>query len=72
MKPFLTNEHHIAQVDQCLSKVDGESPGHFQNLYDEVHVDEKWFYLTEDGLTYILAEGEEPPKRKVRHKGFIA
>ena len=28
-KPFLTNECHIAQVDQCLSKMDCENPGHY-------------------------------------------
>ena len=27
LKPFLTDEHHIAQVDQCLSEMDSENPG---------------------------------------------
>ena len=51
LNPFLTDEHHIAQVDQCLSEIDGENPGCHQNLCDEVCVDEMWFHLTENGST---------------------
>jgi hypothetical protein len=32
----------------------------------KVHIDEKWFFLTQDGEKYILVQGEEPPKRHVR------
>jgi len=72
LKPFLTDEHMIARIDHVLSKIDPERPEWYRNMYDEVHVDEKWFFLTEDGRTFVLCEGEEPPKRKVRHKSYIA
>eukprot|EP00903_Cladosiphon_okamuranus_P014913 g13809.t1 len=38
---------------------------------DFVHVDEKWFYLFQDGQTYYLYDGEVPPTRKVQSKRFI-
>ena len=71
LKPFLTEEHRVARLTQCLSKIDDANPTKYRNLCDEVHVDEKWFCLTEDGQTFTLAEGEDPPKRKVQHKGHI-
>lgn len=75
LKPFLTDEHMIARIDHCISKINpsrpANTPRRYRNMYDEVHVDEKWFYLTEDGQTFILAEGEPLPQRKVRHKGYI-
>ena len=72
LKPFLTDQHMIARVDHCLSKVNPDNQLVYGNLYNEVHVDEKWFNLTEDGQTFVLCEGEEPPKRKVQHKSYIA
>lgn len=54
-----------------MSKIDPENPGFFVNIYDKVYVDEKWFYLKGDGTTYILADGEEPLKRKFKYKDYI-
>lgn len=71
LKPCLKDKHHIARLDQCISKMDPDNPSFYRNLYDEGHVDKKWFYLTEDGTTLILADGKPLPKRKVRHKNFI-
>jgi hypothetical protein len=39
---------------------------------DEVHVDEKWFFLTEIDQGLYLTEAEEKgPDRSTRHKGHI-
>ena len=43
----------------------------FKNMFDEVHVDEKWFDLTFDGRRVILMEGEAPVKRSTRHKSYV-
>ena len=53
----------------CLDKI-GENGLH-NDLYDEVHLDEKWFYMTRDHSHYILAAGESDPHRTTRHKGHI-
>ena len=39
--------------------------------YNEVHIDEKWFYLTKEKRKYILAPGEQAPNRTVQHKSHI-
>ena len=42
-------------------------------MYDEVHVDEKWFFLCKAKESYILVcDEEEPPERYVKHKSHIA
>jgi hypothetical protein len=73
LKPTLTDENkvhrfmfavdHIKKVPHCTR---GEEI--FDGLYDKVHVDEKWFFLSKDGKKYILVDGEEAPERTVKHK----
>ena len=45
--------------------------GKFVDMFDQVHVDKKWFFLTRQKENYILADGEEEPYRAVQHKNFI-
>ena len=70
LKPYLKDFHKVWRIEHALGHVDGNT-GMFKSMYDEVHVDEKWFYMTQDGRVFILANGEEPPKRKVQHKSHI-
>jgi hypothetical protein len=71
LKPVLTDNHKLARIDYCLSMRDKGDPTRFADMYDMVHVDEKWFYITSDGEAYILAEGEEPPVRRTMSKQYI-
>ena len=50
---------------------DPDQPTRYRDLYNVVHVDEKWFFMTKDGRSYIICHGEEPPHRSVNHKGYI-
>jgi hypothetical protein len=43
----------------------------FQDQMDQVHIDEKWFWICKDVEKYLLVDGEEPPHRHVRHKSYI-
>jgi hypothetical protein len=43
----------------------------FLDQMDRVHLDEKWFHMCQDGEGYLLVADEEPPKRHVKHKGYI-
>lgn len=72
LKPHLTDDHRITRIDYSLAQRDA-SRGltHYHDFYNHVHVDEKWFYMTKDNEVYILADGEEPPKRSTKHKGYI-
>ena len=69
LKSTLTDENKLSRVMFCLDKI-GEN-GLYKDLYDEVHLDEKWFYMTRDHSHYILAAGESDPHRTTRHKGYI-
>ncbi len=40
-------------------------------MMDEIHIDEKWFYLTRLNQTVYLTPGEEPPERRVKSKKYI-
>jgi hypothetical protein len=44
----------------------------FKTFYNEVHVDEKWFYLDRDNARYYLTPNEPTPAPKtVQHKSHI-
>lgn len=41
------------------------------NLYEYMHIDEKWFYMTKIKHNYYLLLDEEPPERQCKSKRFI-
>ena len=43
VKPYLTDINKIQRVSFALEHVDAN--GVFQNMYDHVHIDKKWFYM---------------------------
>jgi len=53
-----------------MSKVNLET-NEIHDFYDSVHVDEKWFFISEASLRMYLAPGEERPERAVTHKSHI-
>ena len=78
LKPTLTVANKIWRVDHCISKIDPATINNenqqptFSLMYDEVHVDEKWFFLCKDGESYIIvADEEDAPERYVKHKSHI-
>ena len=68
LKPMLTEQNKFERVMFALSKRNGPV---FKAQEDEIHVDEKWFYLTRDQENYIMLEEEEDPRRLVKHKSHI-
>ena len=40
-------------------------------MYDHVHIDEKWFYITKVKKKYYLLFDEEPPERSTKSKRYI-
>ena len=81
VKPKLTDENKLKRLQHAMSKIDlntttetrrGPAEPKFMPLFDEVHVDEKWFFLCRDGESYILiSDVENPPVRYVKHKSHI-
>jgi hypothetical protein len=75
LKPTLTNGNVVHRLLYALDQI---KPGGlamrvpaFQDQMDRVHLDEKWFWLCQDGEKYILLEDEPPPKRTTKHKNYI-
>ena len=74
LKPLLTEENMHRRIEHVLDRVSSNNTrtGLFYNdLINEIHIDEKWFYLTRDGEAYILVDGERPPHRTCKHKSHI-
>ena len=44
----------------------------FDDMMDVVHIDKKWFYLTEVKKKYYLGNNEPDPYRSVRNKSLIS
>lgn len=72
IKPSLTDMHKAYRIEYALSMRDPNNLLEYQNMYDMVHIDEKWFYMTEENMCCILAIDEDPPQRSTRHKSFIS
>jgi len=79
VKPKLTEANKVRRLEHAMSKIDlntrttlarlGPAVPKYMPLFDEVHVDEKWFFLCHDGESYVLmGDEEEPPERHVKHK----
>jgi len=78
LKPTLTSTNMHLRVLHALEHIDQNTINSrtqtmkYRDLFDEIHVDEKWFYVSRDGEAYIICSDEEPPERKVGHKSHIA
>ena len=70
IKPTLTDDNKLQRLAWCLDHIDPNT-----NLYDDmldvIHLDEKWFNLTEVNKSCYLTSDETNPMRTTRHKGHI-
>lgn len=69
-KTKLTPAARERRLKFCMSRIDPLNLC-FRNQYDEVHVDEKWFFVSKEGQTYYLANHEDDPVRRVQHKSHV-
>lgn len=74
LKPHLTDEHKIKRLQYCISMLDTSSLPHepkFVGMYNMVHIDEKWFFMTKKSKSYYMLPTEENPLRSCQNKNFI-
>ena len=72
--PFLTPANEIDRLVYDLAQILPASLPHnpiFQGFYEDIHVDEKWFELTQKVQKVILAKGQPPPYRACKSKKYI-
>lgn len=76
IKPYLTEENKRARLQFCLSMIESgtlHSNPLFLDMFNFVHIDEKWFFLSKKSERYyLLPEEQEPnPYRACKSKNFI-
>ena len=74
VKPVLTELNKVSRVMYVLDSIKRQQNGTlaFKDLYDTVHVDEKWFRLTKVKENYLLAPWETKPRRGCVNKHHIS
>ena len=70
IRPILTAENIQARIVHCALFVDPSSRL-FSHLLYMVHMDEKWFYMSETTANYYIAPDEKPPDRCCKYKSHI-
>ena len=75
IKPKLSHNHKIRRLNFILSQIIPptiDNPPKFSLMYNGVHIDEKWFYMSREIQRYYLFPWEEEePYRCVPNKNFI-
>lgn len=70
IRPSLTDFNKIQRLQFVMSFIDDESLK-FHDMFDVVHIDEKWFNRTSDKRPLYILDGEEEPHRTEKSKRFI-
>lgn len=72
LKPHLKDSNKIARVRFCLSMIDKNSGGtpKFLDMFNMIHIDEKWFYITKKAEKFYLLPEENDPERTCKSKNF--
>ncbi|KAF0685508.1 hypothetical protein As57867_022548, partial [Aphanomyces stellatus] len=73
LKPLLTPANALERLKYAWSFLRPGSCGShiFVDLYDQVHVDEKWFFITTVNKKFYVYDDEEIALRAVKSKNFI-
>ena len=70
VKPFLKDVNKITRLNFENSFVNPRTQK-FDNMYDYVHIDKKWLYMTKINTNYYLFPGKTPPHRTCKSKKYI-
>ena len=75
LKHYLTENNKIHRLKFCISMLNPISIANnnlvFEDMYNIIHVDEKWFNTTKDCQKYYLLPEEVEPHRTCKSKRFI-
>lgn len=74
VKPYLSDENKKTRLEFSLSMVDENtltSVPTFVNMHSQIHIDEKWFYMSKTSQKYYLHPDETEPFRTCKSKRFI-
>ena len=72
LKPILIEENRWARIEMVLHFRDPDDDHmKYQDMLDQIHVDKKWFFLTQEKERYLLLPEEKTPKHCIKHKSHI-
>ncbi|XP_057517048.1 uncharacterized protein LOC130798177 [Amaranthus tricolor] len=74
LHPYLTDANKARRVEWILSLIQEDTIHHhpmYKGMYDFIHIDEKWFYLTKKTQRVYLAHKEKIPYRAGKSSKFI-
>ena len=54
LKPILTEENRLASFEMAMDSSDLDDLTKYQDMCDQIHVDEKWFFLTQEKERCLL------------------
>lgn len=67
--PLLIDANKISRLQWALSHIDKYTL-RFNSMHDVVHLDEKWFYLSEATGTFYLSEDAPLPRYRPNRSAF--
>ena len=70
LRPALRDAVKQNRVDFAIEQLNNEKTA-FKQMYDVVHIDEKWFEITQVNCRYVLTPTESNPERGVQSKRHI-
>ncbi|XP_048502969.1 uncharacterized protein LOC125498744 [Beta vulgaris subsp. vulgaris] len=74
IKPSLSDKHKINRLRFILGQIiprTVDSLPRFSCMYNVIHIDEKWFYMSKQTQRFYLFPWEEEPYRACQNKRFI-
>lgn len=74
IKPDLTHANKTKRLEFCLSMITRSLPNSnptFHDMFNIVHIDEKWFYISKSSKWYYLVPSKHEPSRTCKSKKFI-
>lgn len=74
LKPHMKDDNMKQRLRFCLSMLEETSIPRdpiFKFMYNIVHIDEKWFYMSKNSTNYYLLANEDDPYRTCRNKNYI-
>ena len=71
LKPVLTEENKMARLLMPLHFRDPVDLTKYHDMLDQIHLDEKWFFLIQKKERYLLLLEEKNPKCCIKHKSHI-
>lgn len=74
LKPILTEENKLQRVLYAMERVQPSGTA-WKPVFNEIHVDEKWFFLSQDNFRYYISAQEKEQNKirtsRTKHKRHI-